>query len=170
VYNTNSYDKKEIISSLEGMIDVYLPDYKYASAAISKDLSDAPDYPEVAFSAIKEMFYQKGSVLSTDEKGNADNGILLRHLVLPGYVNESKNILKKIADDISTGINISLMSQYHPMPDAGNHPDLKRILYKAEYEEVAEYMDQLGFRNGWIQDMDSYQNYKPDFKKENPFE
>jgi putative pyruvate formate lyase activating enzyme len=170
VYNTNGYDKKIIIRGLEGIIDVYLPDYKYVTAGISKEFSDAPDYPEVAFSAIKEMFYQKGSVLSKDEKGIADNGILLRHMVLPGHVNESKDLLKKIAYDISTGINISLMSQYHPMPDVTNHPDLKRILYKTEYEEVVKYMEQLGFRNGWVQDMDSYQNYKPDFSRENPFE
>jgi putative pyruvate formate lyase activating enzyme len=170
VYNTNSFDKKEVIRSLEGMIDVYLPDFKYTSARLAKEFSDAPGYPDVALRAIKEMFYQKGSVLSTDRENRADNGILLRHLVLPGYVGESKEVLRKIAEEISTGISISLMSQYHPTPCVSNHSQLKRNLYKSEYEEVINYMEELGFRNGWIQDTESHQNYRPDFSRNHPFE
>jgi putative pyruvate formate lyase activating enzyme len=170
VYNTNSYDKRETIRSLEGLIDVYLPDYKYVSPEIAQQFSDAFDYPSVALSALKEMFYQKGSVFSIDEMGRAENGILVRHLVLPGHADESISVLSTLANEISTGINISLMSQYHPTRYVRNHPDLKRILYKAEYDAAVEAMEDLGFRNGWVQDMDSYQNYRPDFSKENPFE
>jgi len=170
VYNTNSYDKKEIIKSLEDLIDVYLPDYKYVSPEIAHQFSDAPDYPAVALIALKEMFYQKGSVLSVDNEGRAEKGILVRHLVLPGNADESKSVLRRLADEISTGINISLMSQYHPTRYVRNHPDLKRILYKDEYDSAVEEMEDLGFRNGWVQDMDSYQNYNPDFSREHPFE
>ena len=107
--------------------------------------------------ALKEMYYQKGSVLSVDNEGRAENGILIRHLVLPGHADESKSVLSTLADEISPGINISLMSQYHPTPFVSDHPDLNRILYKAEYDSVVKAMEDLGFRNGWIQDMDSYQ-------------
>ncbi len=147
-----------------------MPDYKYVSPEIAQQFSDAFDYPAVALGALKEMFYQKGSVLLIDEKGRAENGILVRHLVLPGHADESKSVLSTLANEISTGINISLMSQYHPTQYVRNHPDLKRILYKAEYDSAVEAMEDLGFRNGWVQDMDSYQNYRPDFSKENPFE
>ena len=170
VYNTNSYDKQETIRSLSGMIDVYLPDYKYVTKEIASEYSDTSDYPEIALRAIKEMYYQKGSTLSIDENGRADNGLLIRHLVLPGHAEESKKVLHSIAEELSPGINLSLMSQYHPIAQVKNHRLLNRPLYKAEYESVVETMESLGFRNGWIQDMDSTMNYRPDFSKENPFE
>jgi putative pyruvate formate lyase activating enzyme len=170
VYNTNSYDKPEVIDSLDGLIDVWLPDYKYITPAIAKEFSDAPAYPEVALKALKRMYYQKGSALPIDKEGRAEGGILIRHLVLPGHPEESKSVLKSIAEELSTGVHLSLMSQYHPTPYVSTHPDLKRILYKEEYEAVVETMQSLGFRNGWVQDMESYRNYRPDFKKEHPFE
>jgi len=170
VYNTNSYDKPEVIESLEGLIDVYLPDYKYYTPEISNDLSDAFNYPDVALKAIKKMYFQKGSTLHLDEKGRAEGGILIRHLVLPGHAEESRKVLRSVAEEISTGVHLSLMSQYHPTPFVKSHNFLSRTLYKAEYESVVEAMENLGFRNGWVQDMDSYLNYRPDFRRENPFE
>jgi putative pyruvate formate lyase activating enzyme len=170
VYNTSGYDKDETIRSLSGIIDVYLPDFKYASQAIANGYSDAADYPEVALKALKEMYFQKGSTLITDEEGVAENGILLRHLVLPGHAGESIKVLRTIADEISTGIHLSLMSQYHPTEYVRSHPVLNRSLYKDEYESVVKEMENLGFRSGWVQDMDSFENYRPDFRKEHPFE
>jgi putative pyruvate formate lyase activating enzyme len=170
VYNTNGYDKLETIRSLEGLIDVYLPDYKYITENIASEYSEAPDYPEIALKAIKEMYYQKGSTLSIDQNGSADNGLLIRHLVLPGHAEESKKVLHSIAEELSPGVHLSLMSQYHPTTYVKQHPVLNRPLYKTEYESVVETMESLGFRNGWIQDMDSNVNYRPDFRKENPFE
>lgn len=170
VYNTNGYDKPAVIDSLDGLIDVYLPDYKYYSSGLSKRYSDAGDYPEVAFEAIKRMYYQKGSVLRTDDKGRAENGMLIRHLVLPGSPDDSKAVLKKIAGELSPGVHLSLMSQYHPTPYVIDYPELNRILYRHEYDSVVETMEKLGFRNGWVQDMDSYRNYRPDFSREHPFE
>ena len=169
VYNTNSYDKPETLRQLAGMIDVYLPDIKYVSHEISLGYSDSDDYPVVAMNALKEMYYQKGSVLRTDKDGVAENGILLRHLVLPGHVEESRKVLRAIAE-ISTSLHISLMSQYHPVETVRNHPVINRTLYAEEYMSVVEEMDRLGFRNGWLQDPDSNQNYRPDFSRDHPFE
>ena len=170
VYNTNGYDKQETIRSLSGMIDVYLPDWKYVTKEIATSYSDASDYPEIALKAIKEMYYQKGSTVAIDENGRAENGLLIRHLVLPGHAEESKKVLRSIAEELSQGVHLSLMSQYHPTALVKNHQILNRPLYKAEYESVVETMESLGFRNGWVQDMDSTMNYRPDFSKENPFE
>jgi len=170
VYNTNGYDKKETIKSLEGLIDIYLPDFKYASPEIAGKYSDASDYPEIVLSALREMYYQMGSVLATDDEGRAERGILIRHLVLPGHVEESKKVLKMIAEELSPGISLSLMSQYHPMPGVKDQFGLDRRLYRSEYESVVKEMENLGFRNGWVQDLDSYRNYRPDFRKDHPFE
>lgn len=170
VYNTNSYDKKEVLRSLEDLIDVYLPDYKYVTPSLSFEFSGTDDYPEIALRAIMEMYYQKGSVLTTDQVGRALKGILLRHLVLPGHAEESRKVLKTLAEEVSTGISLSIMSQYHPTPYVSSHHDLKRTLYREEYDSVVKAMEELGFRNGWIQDMDSYNNYRPDFSKKHPFE
>jgi len=170
VYNTNGYDKQETIRSLSGMIDVYLPDWKYVTKEIATSYSDASDYSEIALKAIKEMYYQKGSTVAIDENGSAENGLLIRHLVLPGHAEESKKVLRSIAEELSPGVHLSLMSQYHPTALVRNHQILNRPLYKAEYESVVETMESLGFRNGWVQDMDSTMNYRPDFSKENPFE
>jgi len=170
VFNTSSYDEVETIRSLDGLIDVYLPDFKYVTPTISSRYSDAADYPGVALKAIKEMYFQKGSILITDDEGVAESGILLRHLVLPGHADESINVLRTIAEEVSTGIHISLMSQYHQTQNVKNHNVLNRPLYKEEYESVVKEMEILGFRNGWVQDMESFENYRPDFSKEHPFE
>lgn len=170
VYNTNSYDKVETIRSLSGLIDVYLPDYKYVTPEIASEYSDASDYSDVALKAVKEMYYQKGSTLRVDEAGRAENGMLIRHLVLPGHAEESKKVLRLIAEELSPGVHLSLMSQYHPTSNVKNHPLLNRAVYKAEYEAVIGVMEEFGFRNGWVQDMESNRNYRPDFSKEHPFD
>ena len=170
VYNTNSYEKPETIRSLSGLIDVYLPDFKYVTPELASEYSDAYDYPDMAMKAIKEMYFQNGSTLRVDEAGMAEYGMIIRHLVLPGHIEESKNVLKSVAEELSPGVHFSLMSQYHPTSRIKNHPVLDRSLYKSEYESVVAEMEELGFRNGWIQDMDSNLNYRQDFRKENPFE
>jgi len=170
VYNTSSYDKAEILRGLSDLIDVYLPDFKYVTSSLATKYSDASDYPEVALKALKEMYYQKGSVLRVDGNGRAENGILIRHLVLPGHVEESIMVLRTIADELSPGVHLSLMSQYHPTYHVRNHPVLNRPLYKAEYDTVVAAMADMGFRNGWVQDLQSYRNYNPDFSRNHPFE
>lgn len=169
VYNTNAYEKADTIKQLEGLIDIYLPDLKYKDSELSSRYSDAPDYFLHALPVIKEMYRQKGSYLSVDDDGQAENGMLIRHLVLPGHSDDSIQVLKSIAEEISTKVHISLMSQYFPADQAVIYPNLKRKLYTKEYSSVAVEMSRLGFQMGWTQEMDSAEHYFPDFNNENPF-
>jgi putative pyruvate formate lyase activating enzyme len=170
VYNSNGYDTVESLRSLEGMIDVYLPDFKYANASLSKSFSDASDYPEVAKKAIAEMFRQKGSSVIVSDNGQAVNGLIIRHLVLPGQMDDSVTILKWISEELSPSLHISLMSQYYPTSCMINHPQLNRRIKEEEYAVVEKAMEELGFYNGWKQEMTSANTFKPDFLKGNPFE
>jgi len=170
VYNTNGFDKPETLREIESWVDVYLPDFKYIDPVLSKKYSDAPKYPEVAKKSLAEMYRQKGSTLIINDSGEAERGILIRHLVLPGHVENSIGILQFIADEISTSVHISLMSQYHPTALVKNVFPINRSLLKEEYETVVESFYSLGFRKGWIQDLDSFENYRPDFSKRHPFE
>jgi putative pyruvate formate lyase activating enzyme len=170
VYNSNGYDTVESLRSLEGLIDVYLPDLKYASASLSKSLSDASDYSEVAKKAIAEMYRQKGSSVIVSDDGQAVNGLIIRHLVLPGQMDDSIAILKWIAEELSPSLHISLMSQYYPTSCMINLPQLNRKITEEEYTAVEKAMEGFGFYNGWIQEMTSSHKYKPDFLKGNPFE
>ncbi len=170
VYNTNGYDRAGILREIAGLIDVYLPDLKYASPEIAFKYSGAADYPSVAVKALKEMYYQKGSALQLDEDGSVLNGFLIRHLVLPGHSDESIKVLRLIADELSTGVNLSLMSQYHPVDLVRDHPVINRSLHVEEYQKVVDEMNLLGFRNGWLQDPESTSNYLPDFSRDHPFE
>jgi putative pyruvate formate lyase activating enzyme len=170
IYNTNSYDKPETLRSISELVDVYLPDYKYVTNDISLTYSDTNDYPRVALRALREMYWQKGSSLLTNDTGTAESGMLIRHLVLPGNVQESIKVLESIAEELSPGVHLSLMSQYHPVADVRSHTELNRSVYMDEYYEVVEAMERLGFRNGYVQDLESYQNYRPDFSREDPFE
>jgi len=168
VYNTNGYDKVEEIQALESYIDIYLPDYKYSDHNLARKFSKVADYPQSALSAIKEMYRQKGSTLVMNDNGFAEKGLIVRHLVLPGEIENSVNVLRNIAD-ISTSISVSLMSQYWPMPAVMNHPGLGRTLSSEEYETVKDELDNLGFYKGWVQDIESNDHYLPDFKLDNPF-
>ena len=170
VYNTNAYEKTETIRNLEGMIDVFLPDFKYMDEALAMKLSDAPHYPETALSCIQEMYRQKGSVLITDNEGQAQSGLIIRHLILPGHLDNSISVLHAIAKEISTGVSVSLMSQYYPTVHVQGMEHLERCLYPEEYRQVVSEFESLGFRKGYIQKMDSAQHYQPDFSKDHPFE
>jgi putative pyruvate formate lyase activating enzyme len=137
---------------------------------IAKEYSDAEDYPLVASQALKEMYRQKGSALHISKEGTAESGIVIRHLVLPGNVENSLNVLRFIAEEVSPKLHISLMSQYYPTSAVSCHPFLKRSVRKEEYQRVVDEMERLGFSNGWIQGMDSGNNYMPDFRNKHPFE
>ena len=170
VYNSNAYDKVEILKSFEGLIDVYLPDLKYMDNKISVDLSEAQNYPLIALNAIKEMYLQVGEEIVLDKNGVAASGMIIRHLVLPGYVENSLNVLRKIAENISTKVHISLMSQYYPTYKVAGHSQLGRTLKANEYQKAVNELERLGFSYGWVQDISSHENYRPDFFKEKPFE
>lgn len=170
VYNTSSYDKAATIRDLEGKIDVWLPDLKYLDEALGRQYSHTPFYPEVACAAVREMFRQKGSNIWLDEQGRITSGLIIRHLVLPGQVENSKQVLRWIAEELSPSVHVSLMSQYHPTPWVADHPRLGRTLAPAEYDEVRDEFERLGFYRGWVQEMESAANYRPDFTCEHPFE
>jgi putative pyruvate formate lyase activating enzyme len=170
VYNTNGYDSVSTLKKLEGIIDIYLPDFKYSDREIADEYSGAKDYPEVAKMALKEMFRQKGAALHLGEDGTAESGILIRHLVLPGQVNNSLSVLRFIAEELSPKLHISLMSQYYPAHIAITHPSLGRSVGKDEYQAVCSEMEKLGIFNGWVQEFDSSSNYLPDFRRSHPFE
>jgi putative pyruvate formate lyase activating enzyme len=170
VYNSNGYDKPETLRSLEGLIDVYLPDFKYMEAGLAGEYSDARDYPENASLALKEMFRQKGSVVHLDENNNALSGMIIRHLVLPGQIENSMKVLNFIAEELSPKLHISLMSQYFPTPKVSCHPLLKNTVTPEEYAVVVSRMEELDLHNGWVQELDSSSHYRPDFEQEQPFE
>lgn len=170
VYNTNAYDTVDTIRLLEPFVDIYLPDYKYADAALAHTLSGAADYPLVALRAIKEMYRQKGNQLIENNDGYAMQGLIIRHLVLPGYVENSKKVLQSVAEDVSSNVYVSLMAQYNPAFYQGTDPNLHRTLTPGEYEEVCSYYEKLGLHRGWIQALDSSLHYNPDFSANHPFE
>jgi len=168
VYNSNGYDSVETLRSIADYIDVYLPDFKYCDAELAQRYSNTRDYPEVAKQAIAEMYNQKGSSLPTDE-GLAFRGLIVRHLVLPGQVQNSLDCLEWLADNISTNIHISLMAQYFP-PEGVSLPDeLNRRLRDDEYQTVVEKFHELGFHRGWIQELESADTYRPHFASETSF-
>ncbi len=170
VYNTNGYDTVETLRDLEEVIDVYLPDLKYMDSTLSARLSDAADYPEVAGAALKEMLRQKGTTLRINDDGYAESGLLIRHLVLPGYIQNSIDVLKFIAEELSPLVHVGLMSQYYPANSVCSEKELSRSLTKKEYNRVVEVMDEFGFSRGFIQELESFNQYRPDFDKNHPFE
>ena len=114
IYNTNGYDLPETIRSLEGIVDVWLPDFKYSDDTLARELSQAPDYSRFALESLKAMVHQAGTTLHTDDRGIAWRGIIIRHLVLPGFTENSIGALKLISKELSPNLHISLMSQYYP--------------------------------------------------------
>ncbi|MBI5323936.1 MAG: 4Fe-4S cluster-binding domain-containing protein [Ignavibacteriae bacterium] len=169
VMNTNAYDRVDTIRTLEDFIDVYLPDFKYSDNSLAKEFSDISNYKEIALDSIKEMYKLVGSNLHLNESGIATSGLIIRHLILPGNIENSINVLRLIADNFSTQVNISLMSQYSPTVNVCNIPFLNRKLSNEEYQIVLEEMERLGFENGWIQDLESSEIYIPDFNLDEPF-
>ena len=163
VYNCGGYESVETLRQLEGKIDVYLPDFKYSDNALAKKLSSAPDYFETASAAILEMYRQVGKpVLEDDEM---KRGVLLRHLVLPGYVDNSLGVLDWVAEHFRSGdILFSLMSQYVPMGRAVEMPPFDRRITELEYDSVLSYMMLLGIEDGYTQDFSSAERgYTPSF-------
>ncbi len=163
VYNCGGYESVETLRQLEGKIDVYLPDFKYSDNVLAKRLSSAPDYFETASAAILEMYRQVGKpVLEDDEM---KRGVLVRHLVLPGCVDNSLGVLDWVAEHFRSGdILFSLMSQYVPMGRAVEMPPFDRRITELEYDSVLSYMMLLGIEDGYTQDFSSAERgYTPSF-------
>ena len=163
VYNTGTYERVEAIQALEGLVDVWLPDFKYISPRLSLAYSHTPDYFQYASKALQEMIRQCPEPLFSDGSHTLDapddaddplmvRGVLVRHLVLPGSTQDSMDILKYLHDTYGDQIFISIMNQYTPMPQVKDDPDLGRKLSSEEYEKVVDYAISLGITNGFIQE------------------
>ena len=164
VYNTSGYESLETLKMLEGYVDVYLPDLKYYYNDLSKDLSFCEDYFEKASEAIKEMIRQVGSPVF-DENNLIKKGVIIRHLVLPNHIQNSKSILKWIKQNINSNVYVSIMAQYFPTYKANETEDINRKLTKEEYEKIEDYLYQLNLENGYMQELEeNEEQYVPDFK------
>ena len=170
VYNTNGYDSIEVIRLLDGIVDIYMPDLKYANNAHAKKYSNAPEYVEISRQVIAEMYRQVGT-LETDDLNTGVRGLIVRHLVLPYDISGSFENLRWLASKISPDVFLSLMSQYHPCNKASSFKELSRGVSKSEYQKVLDIVYELGFENGWLQGLPSRDYYLPDFTDDvHPFE
>ena len=163
VYNSGGYERNESLKTLEGLIDVYLPDLKYVSPVLSKKYSNAENYFEFASEAILEMHRQTGECVFDDD-GIIKSGLIIRHLVLPGNISDSFRVIDFVADNLPKETCMSLMSQYTPMKKYDKMPELNRRLTTFEYEKVLDYFRRRGLENAYIQQINSARKqYIPDF-------
>lgn len=163
VYNTNGYENIETIKALKGYVDIYLPDLKYYSNELAEKYSKAPNYFNVATQAILEMINQVGEP-AFDERGIMQKGVMVRHLILPGHVQNSKHILKWLKENVDKKAYVSVMAQYFPTYKAKECEYLNRKLTKKEYEKVEEYLYLLDIENGYMQELGKHEEeYVPNF-------
>lgn len=167
VYNTNAYENVDTVRMLRGLIDIYLPDFKYWQSGIALRLSSAPDYQMCARGSITEMNTQVGDL--SIERGIARKGLLIRHLVLPGLLAGTEGIIRWIKASFGTRTFVSLMSQYYPMYRAAQYPLLDRRIRSDEYDRLVGFMKEEGFQNVFIQEPESAGLFLPDFEQAKPF-
>ncbi|MBN2160925.1 MAG: radical SAM protein [Spirochaetes bacterium] len=161
LWNSNAYEKPETLRLLDGLVDIYLPDFRYWDSETAERYSGILDYAEWARRAILEMHRQAGRCVIQD--GIARKGLIIRLLVLPGQVAPIRDILKWIRDALGAETWISLMGQYYPVHRSKEFPEINRQIKKKEYEQCAGYLDDLGFENGFIQEVGSCADYTPEF-------
>ncbi len=174
VYNTNAYDSVEVLKLLNGIVDVYLPDLKYAEDEAGYLYSKVPNYRSVSRAALKEMYRQTGSELLSDEEGLLKRGLVVRLLVLPNDMGGLRESLQWIRDELSSRAAISLMAQYYPTNVAGTNARyvlLSRRISEAEWMRALSLLEEFGFDNGWVQEYDGAAfYYRPDFSNhDTPF-
>ena len=151
VYNTSGYENADELKQLEGIVDVYLPDFKYMDSALSAKYSRAKDYPSVAKQAISEMVRQQPKVVIDDATGLIQKGVIVRQLLLPGHVNDAKAIFKYLHDTYQDSIYISMMSQFTPIA-LKDYPEINRTVTRREYERLIDYAIKIGITNAFIQE------------------
>ena len=156
VYNTNGYENIETLKLLEGYIDIYLPDLKYFYDKLGKEYSKVNNYFEIATKAIKEMYRQVGAP-KLNEDGMMTKGLMIRHLILPNEVQNSKQVLKWIKENLDENVFVSIMAQYFPTYLAKDVDKLSRKITKEEYEEVENYVYELDLKNGYMQDLGEHE-------------
>lgn len=153
VYNTSGYEDAKELKLLDGIVDVYLPDFKYMDSALSAKYSRAKDYPSVAKQALSEMVRQQPKVVIDDATGLIQRGVIVRQLLLPGHVNDAKAILKYLHDTYQNSIYISMMSQFTPIA-LKDYPEINRTVTRREYERLIDYAIKIGITNAFIQEGD----------------
>jgi putative pyruvate formate lyase activating enzyme len=170
IYNTNGYDSIEMLKLYDGVIDIYLPDFKYGNDEYAKKYSKVDDYYEKAKPAIKEMYRQVGAELKYDGDVVV-RGLIIRHLVLPNDLAESENVFKYIAQELSLDIHMSVMAQYYPTFMSKRDILVDRPIRESEYDRVLRLLEKYNLNNGWTQEMESTDTYRPDFNgnREKPF-
>lgn len=169
VYNTSSYDSLKTLKELDGIIDIYLADIRYASNEIGRKYSRARKYVDHARAAIIEMQRQVGDLV-VDEHGIAQRGLIVRHLILPNGIAGSADSLKWLVKKVSPRVSVSIMSQYYPTHRVNEYKKLNRKITSQEYQEVVDLAEKLDIENGWLQGMASTESYRPDFTDKEPFE
>lgn len=166
IWNSNACESRQLLKEMKGIVDVYLPDFKYGDDKVALRYSNAKNYSVIAKKAVEEMLEQVGNLKL--EQGIAKKGVIVRHLVLPGNLENSFKALEIIAF-IDKNIYLSLMSQYYPLHRAGEFPEIDKEVSQKEFQRVFEYAQKLGFENGWIQQKESSRVFVPDFSEKKPF-
>lgn len=166
VYNTSGYERVETLKLLDGYVDIYLPDMKYMDPVPAERYSRCGDYFIYAHKALEEMVRQVGDPIF-DDYGRMKKGVIVRHLSLPGYLQDSKDIVKYLYESYGNHIYISIMNQYIPFPTVGKYPEINRKLTKEEYEELVDYALEIGVENGYIQEGETAEeSFIPEFNHE----
>lgn len=166
VYNTSGYESAEVLRSMEGYVQIYLPDFKYMSRELAKRYSAAADYPDRAKEALEEMVRQAGTP-EFSEEGIIQKGVIVRHLVLPDRIDDSKAVVEYLYKTYGDRIFISIMNQYTPLKQVEKIPELNRKITEAEYDEVVDYAIELGVENGFIQEGETQsESFIPSFDYE----
>jgi putative pyruvate formate lyase activating enzyme len=167
VYNSNGYDSVPMLREIRGLVDIYLPDIKYLENGLGKRFSGVDDYADVIPGVLREMLDQVGHLV-VDEDGIALRGLLVRHLVLPGCLRNSRKCLSFLAH-VSRDIAVSIMSQYSPLYRACDYPPLDRPLTEAEYDSIIDHALDLGLHSAFVQELESRDHYLPSFDRPDPF-
>jgi putative pyruvate formate lyase activating enzyme len=172
VYNSGGYESVEVLRVLDGIVDIYLPDFKYGTDEAARRYSSAPEHPGFVaqcLEAVREMYRQVGPLRTRGDA--AVRGLIVRHLVLPENRARTDLVLELLAEQLSPRISLSLMAQYRPCAGAGDFPEINRRIRREEYEAALETAEALGFEEGWFQDLDEIDGgFLPDFGREEPFE
>ena len=164
VWNSSGYESAAMLRMLDGLIDIYLPDFKYLNPQTAKEYSNAPDYPDIAKAALAETVRQCGAPQINPETGLMTRGVQVRHLVLPGHAQESRQILWYLYQTYGNGIGYSIMNQYTPMPQMKEHPLLSRRVTPQEYVNVVRYAKQIGIENAFTQEGEAAcESFIPEF-------
>ena len=166
VYNCSGYEKVETLKLLEGIVDIYLTDFKYMDKEVAKRYSRAENYPEIAKATLTEMVRQCGEA-EFDNRGMMKRGIIVRHLLLPGQMKNAKDVVQYVYETYGDQVFLSLMNQYTPLPHVEKYPELNRRITEEEYDELVDYAIELGVENGFIQEGETAEeSFIPEFNEE----